>query len=89
MWIRSSALSSFIRNATRPPWSWRRTVQQVASPTQHQALSAIAFLYREILGREMGWIDHIERAKQPERLPVIYLRAETRAVLAHLEVSTG
>jgi len=61
------------------------TVQQVASSTQRQALSAIVFLYREILGREMGWIDNIERAKQPERLPVVYSRAETRAVLAHLD----
>jgi site-specific recombinase XerD len=61
------------------------TVQQVASSTQRQALSAIVFLYREILGRETGWIDHIERAKQPERLPVVYSRAETRAVLAHLD----
>jgi integron integrase len=61
------------------------TVQQVAASTQRQALSAIIFLYREILGREMGWIDNIERAKQPERLPVVYSRAEARSVLAHLD----
>ena len=61
------------------------TVQQVASSTQRQALSAIVFLYREIMGREMGWVDNIERAKKPQHLPVVYSRAETRAVLAHLD----
>ena len=58
--------------------------QKVAASTQRQALSAIVFLYREILDREVGWLGEVERAKQPERLPVVFSRAEVRAVLAHV-----
>ena len=59
--------------------------QKVAASTQRQALSAIVFLYREILDREVGWLGEVERAKQPERLPVVFSRAEVRAVLAHVD----
>jgi len=58
--------------------------QKVAASTQRQALSAIVFLYREILDREVSWLGEVERAKQPERLPVVFSRAEVRAVLAHV-----
>ena len=40
---------------------------KVAASTQRQALTAIVFLYREILGQEGGWIGEIEQAKRPER----------------------
>ena len=59
--------------------------QKVAASTQRQALSAIVFLYREILDREVGFLAEVERAKQPERLPVVFSRAEVRAVLAHVD----
>jgi hypothetical protein len=42
----------------------------VAASTQNQALSAILFLYREVLMREIGWLDGVERAKKPVRVPV-------------------
>ena len=42
---------------------------QVAASTQNQALSALLFLYREVLGKELPWLDNIRRAKRPERLP--------------------
>jgi integron integrase len=58
---------------------------KVAASTQRQALSAIVFLYREILDREVGWLGEVERAKQPERLPVVFSRAEVRVVLAHVD----
>jgi integron integrase len=58
--------------------------QKVAASTQRQALSAIVFLYREILDREVGWLGEIPRAKHPERLPVVFSRTEVRAVLAHV-----
>jgi integron integrase len=58
--------------------------QKVAASTQRQALSAIVFLYREILNREVGWLGEIAPAKHPERLPVVFSRAEVRAVLAHV-----
>ena len=45
--------------------------KNVAASTQNQALSAILFLYRHVLKRELGWVDNVERAKKPSRLPVV------------------
>ena len=59
--------------------------KQVAAATQNQALSALVFLYREVLNKEIGWMDKLERAKRPERLPVVLTEAEMRAILAQLE----
>ena len=59
--------------------------RKVAASTQRQALNAIVFLYREILDQEVGWLGEIEQAKRPERLPVVFSRAEVRAMLAHLD----
>jgi site-specific recombinase XerD len=59
--------------------------RKVAASTQSQALSAIVFLYREVLNRDVGWLGEVERAKKPERLPAVFSRAEVRAVLAHLD----
>ncbi|MCK7592546.1 integron integrase [Lysobacter sp. CAU 1642] len=57
---------------------------QVAASTQNQALSAILFLYREVLGVQLPWMDNIRRAKRPERLPVVLSRAEVRRVISRL-----
>jgi integron integrase len=59
--------------------------RHVAASTQHQALSALIFLYREVLNQDLGWLEDMERAKRPERLPVVFSRSEVRAVLAHLD----
>ena len=56
----------------------------VAASTQNQALSALLFLYREVLRQEIGWLDHVERAKKPARLPVVLTRAEVRRIFAQL-----
>ena len=53
----------------------------VAASTQNQALSALLFLYREVLGVELPWLDDVVRAKRPLRLPVVLTRAEVRAVI--------
>jgi len=45
--------------------------QKVAAATQNQALSALVFLYREVLRLELGWMENLRRAKQPQRLPVV------------------
>jgi integron integrase len=58
--------------------------RKVAASTQTQALSALLFLYREVLALPIGWVDDIERAKKPKRLPVVFTREEARAVLWHL-----
>ncbi len=59
--------------------------RKVSASTQNQALSALVFLYREVLGKEIAWLDNLVRAKQPERLPVVLTETEVRQVLAHLE----
>jgi integron integrase len=60
------------------------TDRGVAASTQNQAFSALLFLYREVLKQELPWIDDIERAKRPAKLPVVFTREEARAVLAKL-----
>ena len=58
---------------------------RVAASTQRQALSAILFLYRDVLKLEPPWIDNLVRARQPKRLPTVLSRDEVAAVLARLE----
>lgn len=57
---------------------------QVAASTQNQAKSALLFLYREVLNTELPWLDNVEKAKTPQRLPVVLTKAEVQAVLGHL-----
>lgn len=57
---------------------------RVAASTQNQAKSALLFLYKEVLEVDLPWLDGIESAKAPKRLPVVLTRDEARAVLAHL-----
>ncbi len=59
--------------------------KNVAASTQNQALSALVFLYREVLRKDVEWMDNLERAKKPERLPVVLTETEARHVLAHLD----
>lgn len=58
---------------------------KVAASTQNQALSALLFLYRHVLGVELPWLEDLVRAKRPQRLPVVLTREEVRAVLARLD----
>ncbi len=58
---------------------------KVAASTQNQALSALLFLYREVLDLEVPWLDDVVRAKRPQRLPGVLTREEVRAVLRPLE----
>src|SRR5882762_8261162 len=58
--------------------------RNVAASTQNQALAALLFLYKQVLGRELGWFDDLVRAKRPVRLPVVLTRGEVKALLAQL-----
>lgn len=58
---------------------------KVAASTQNQAKSALLFLYKEVLGIDLPWLDNVERAKAPRRLPVVLTREEVQAVLTRLE----
>jgi integron integrase len=59
--------------------------KRVAASTQNQALSALVFLYREVLRQDFDWMENLERAKRPSRLPVVLTESEVHSVLAHLE----
>ena len=58
--------------------------QKVSASTQNQALSALLFLYRHVIGREVGDLGEVIRARKPTRLPVVMTREEVKAVLANL-----
>ncbi len=62
---------------------------RVSASTQNQAKSALLFLYKEVLGEELPWLDNIETAKRPERLPVVLTVEEVRAVLGGVEGTGG
>ena len=61
------------------------TEGQVAASTQNQALAALLFLYREVLGGELPWMEHVVRAKGPRRVPVVLSTDEVGRLLAMLE----
>ena len=58
---------------------------QVAASTQNQALSALLFLYRQVLEVELPWLENVTRAKRPRRLPTVLARDEVRALLSHMD----
>ena len=69
--------------------SWLATERNVAAATQNQALSALLFLYKEILGQALPWLDELVRAQRPVRLPTVLTEPEVRRLLAAMDGSTG
>ena len=59
--------------------------ENVSASTQTQALCAILFLYRHVLGRDLGALDGLVRARTPDHLPVVLTPEEVRALLARLD----
>jgi len=59
--------------------------RKVASSTQNQALSAILFLYKEVLETDLPWLNNVERAKKPEKLPVVFSKREIGMVMSNLD----
>jgi len=59
--------------------------EKVSASTQNQALSALLFLYRYVLAHEFGQLGEVIRARKSKRLPVVFTRAEVRAVLSKLK----
>jgi integron integrase len=60
-------------------------VGNVAAATQNQALAAILFLYREVLGLQLPWLAEVVRAKKPRRLPSVLTQHESRRLLDCME----
>jgi len=59
--------------------------RDVAAATQNQALAALLFLYKEVLDQPLPWLDQIERAKRPARLPTVLSVAEVQRLLAQMD----
>jgi integron integrase len=57
----------------------------IAASTQTVALSALLFLYRDVLKQELPYVSNIERARKPKRLPTVFTRAEVKRIFANLE----
>lgn len=59
--------------------------RHVAASTQNQALAALLFLYRYVLKQDLPWLENVERARRPSRLPVVLTRPEVKSLLSQLE----
>jgi integrase len=57
---------------------------KISASTQTVALSALLFLYRDVLKKPLPYVDHIERARPSQKLPVVFTRNEVQAVLSRL-----
>ncbi len=60
-------------------------IDRVSAATQNQAFNAILFFYEQVLGRKLGLIDGVVRAKRPARLPVVLARDEVRKILGLMD----
>lgn len=56
--------------------------RDVAAATQNQALSALLFLYKEVLGRGLPWLDELERVRRPARMPSVLTPGEAQRLLS-------
>lgn len=65
--------------------SWLATERHVSVSTHRQALAALLFLYQQVFGLRLPWMDTMERPQRKPRLPVVLTTGEVRAVLALLE----
>lgn len=59
--------------------------RQMAPSTQSQALNALVFMYKQVVGRPLGDLLHAVRAKKPRRVPVVLSRAEVRDLMRVLD----
>lgn len=63
--------------------------KHVAASTQNQALSALLFLYKEVLGIQLDWLEDVVRAKRPQRLPVVLTTKEVQQIIDHIQGTNG
>jgi integron integrase len=57
----------------------------ITASTQTVALSALLFLYRDVLKQKLPYVSNIERARKPKRMPVVFTREEVKRIFANLE----
>jgi integron integrase len=63
------------------------TESHVSASTQNQALNAVLFLYRQVLRKEIGYVNGVVRAHRPKRLPTVLTRQEVRSIFKNLDGS--
>jgi len=63
--------------------------RQVSASTQNQAKAAILYLYKQVLGVDLPWLEDVVQAKTPRRLPVVLTATEVRTLLLHMQGTTG
>ena len=62
--------------------------QNVAASTQNQALSAVLFFFKQVLGRELEWMSDVARARRSQHLPVVLSREEVQRLLGRMQGTT-
>jgi integron integrase len=65
--------------------SWLAVDRRVSASTQNQALSAVLFLYKQVLGLDIGPIEHVPRARMPDKLPVVLSREEVGQLIKQVD----
>ena len=63
--------------------------RKVSASTQNQALSALLFLYKQVLDQKLDWLDDVVRAKRPRRLPVVLTQSEVFSLLDNMTGVNG
>lgn len=63
--------------------------REVSASTQNQALSALLFLYKEVLGNELPWLEELTRAKRSKYLPAVLSVSEMQRLLANTSGTPG
>lgn len=63
--------------------------RQVSASTQNQAKAALLYLYKQVLGMDLPWLDEVVQARRPQRLPVVLTPAEVRSLLQHMQGTAG
>ena len=59
--------------------------RNVSASTQNQALQGILFLYKEIIHKDVGWVDDIQRPTKPKHIPVVFTKAEAHSIIQGME----
>jgi integron integrase len=65
--------------------SYLAVKRNVSASTQNQALSALLYLYKNIIKTDIGWLDEVVRARKSSRLPVVFSKNEAKQVIDNLE----
>lgn len=59
--------------------------RNVSASTQNQALQGILFLYKEIIHKDIGWVDDIKRPTKPKHIPVVFTKAEAHSIIQNMD----